>query len=142
MKLAEDPLRPLNIVRIGCVYLARPVVAEAERLNLPLEIADVGLNDGKRETTDDEALVVIQKFVKNLKESIEHEDSYDKQVELQLYMSYLPRMLTEEELEVKIGEYITLGNGNVGMIMKELKASGHWYDGKQASAVAKRLLST
>jgi len=106
------------------------------------EIADVGLNDGKRETTDDEALVVIQKFVKNLKESIEHEDSYDKQIELQLYMSYLPRMLTEEELEVKIGEYIALGNGNMGMIMKELKASGHWYDGKQASAVAKRLLST
>ena len=43
MELAEDPLRPLNIVRVGCVYLARPVVTEAERLNLPLKIADVGL---------------------------------------------------------------------------------------------------
>jgi uncharacterized protein YqeY len=105
------------------------------------EIADVGLNDGKRETTDGEALVVIQKFVKNLKESIAHQDSYDKQVELHLYLSYLPRMLTEAELELKIAEYIALGNGNMGMIMKELKTSGQWYDGKQASAVAKRLLS-
>lgn len=105
------------------------------------EIADVGLNDGKRETTDPEALAVIKKFVKNLEESIAAQDSYDKQVERELYLSYLPRMMTEAELELKIAEFIAFGNSNMGMIMKELKTSGKWYDGKLASTVAKRLLA-
>ena len=105
------------------------------------EVADVGLNDGKRETTDTEALQVIQKFLKNLEESIAAQDCYDKQVEREVYLSYLPRMLTEAELESMITDYINLGNGNMGMIMKELKTSGHWYDGKLASTVAKRLLA-
>ena len=40
-KLEEDPLRPLEVFRIGRVHLAVPVVAETEHLDLPLEGGDV-----------------------------------------------------------------------------------------------------
>ena len=39
----KNPLRPLEIIRVGGGEFARPVVAEAERLNLPLEGGDVCL---------------------------------------------------------------------------------------------------
>ncbi len=41
--LQENPLRPSEILRVRRVYLTRPIVAEAECLNLPLEGGDVGL---------------------------------------------------------------------------------------------------
>jgi hypothetical protein len=41
VEAAEDPLRPLDVLRIGGVDLARPVVVEAERLELALERRDV-----------------------------------------------------------------------------------------------------
>ena len=40
-QLQEDPLRPAYVARIGGVDLARPVVAEAEHLELALERRDV-----------------------------------------------------------------------------------------------------
>ena len=40
-QLKEDPLRPAVVLRIGGVDLAIPVVAEADRLNLPTEVVDV-----------------------------------------------------------------------------------------------------
>ena len=40
-ELEEDPLRPTVVVGVGRGELARPVVAEAERLQLPLKCLDV-----------------------------------------------------------------------------------------------------
>ena len=40
-QLQEDPLRPAEVVGIGGVDLARPVVAEAEHLELAAEGGDV-----------------------------------------------------------------------------------------------------
>ena len=41
VKLEENPLRPFEIVRVGRVHLAAPIVAESKRLNLALERGDV-----------------------------------------------------------------------------------------------------
>src|ERR1051325_5360145 len=41
VELQKNPLRPLEILRIGRVHLARPVVAESEAFDLPLEGRDV-----------------------------------------------------------------------------------------------------
>src|SRR5258708_4706344 len=43
VELEENPLRPLEIIGVGRGEFARPVVAEAERLNLALERGDVFL---------------------------------------------------------------------------------------------------
>ena len=42
VELEKNPLRPLEIVRVGGVNLAAPIVAEAEGFYLPLEDGDVG----------------------------------------------------------------------------------------------------
>ena len=47
-QLQEDPLRPAEIVRIGGIDLAVPVVAEAEHLDLPAEVVDVLLRGDAR----------------------------------------------------------------------------------------------
>ena len=48
VKLHEDPLGPLEVVRIGGVDLAIPVIAEAERLDLTAEVVDVLLRGHRR----------------------------------------------------------------------------------------------
>ena len=47
-RLQEDPLRPLEVVRVGGIDLAVPVVAEAEHLDLPAEGVDVLLRGDAR----------------------------------------------------------------------------------------------
>ena len=48
VELHEDPLGPLEVVRIGGVDLAIPVIAEAERLDLAAEVVDVLLRGHRR----------------------------------------------------------------------------------------------
>jgi len=42
-ELQEDPLGPADVARVGGVDLALPVIAEAQRLDLPAEVRDVVL---------------------------------------------------------------------------------------------------
>ena len=48
VQLQENPLRPPVIIGIGRVDFPAPVVAEAKRLNLALEVGDVGLGGDAR----------------------------------------------------------------------------------------------
>ena len=48
VKLQENPLRPAEVTRVGGVHLPAPVVTEAKRLNLPLEIGDICLGGDAR----------------------------------------------------------------------------------------------
>src|SRR5205823_1345204 len=41
VKLEEDPLRPLEVIGVGSIDFAAPIVAESQRLYLPLESGDV-----------------------------------------------------------------------------------------------------
>ena len=134
---------------------------------LMAEISIVGKN-AQRETTDAEAQIVITKFLKNLKETfkiytlgIELEDffkvtdmetptSADKMEkilnmtkEADIYKSYLPQQMTEDELETAIGVFMgDNANANMGQIMGYLKKThGGQYDGKMASTLIRTILS-
>ena len=48
VKLQENPLRPAEVSGVGGVHLAAPVVTEAKRPNLPLEIGDIRLGGDAR----------------------------------------------------------------------------------------------
>ena len=107
------------------------------------EIANVGLNDGKRETTDAEAIAVIKKFLKGVDETIEAQDSYEAQVERLQYLSYLPKQFTEFDILQNV-EFLVRNteNPNMGIIMKEFKQ--HWdgqYDGKALAKIVKEVLA-
>jgi len=118
------------------------------------EIEIIGKNDGNRKTTDEEAIKVIQKFLKGVKDTevlvlaeIEKtgEDLVEKMTELskekKIYEAYLPTLMSEDELSKLISDMIdALPNPNIGMIMGQLKKSGYTYDGKMASKLIREKL--
>lgn len=116
-------------------------------ITLYSEAKMIGKNDGNRETTDDEVLGIIQKFIKNINELLSHPcNSEFKEIALKektLYESYLPDQLNEEELKLIIqNEYdawpLPL---KIGIIMKFLKEQyPNQYDSKLASKIAKEII--
>lgn len=120
------------------------------------EIGMVGKNDGGRLSTDDEAVIVIKKFIKNANMSLhslrkmETERSVisidELETELVILNSYLPKQLTDIELNDAIkGIIADIDEPTprvMGMVMKQLKAEkGDTYDGKLASMIVKDLLN-
>lgn len=115
------------------------------------EAAMIGKNDGNRESTDDEVITVVKKFIKNNKELMNivkpETDGYaDAKAENEFLTQYIPSQMTEEELRVAVQSRIcTLDEISpklMGSIMKWLKDNyvGH-YDGNLASKVVKELLN-
>jgi|SRR5690554_3220196 len=96
------------------------------------------------ETTDDKQVEqVVRKFSKGVKEMLQHTTDAQKQhsleSELAMYEKYLPKQLTELELErIVINMIDEAGCSNVGQVMKEMNRlySGR-FDGKIASQLAK-----
>lgn len=114
------------------------------------EAANVGLNDGKRVTTDDEVIAVVRKFLKNVHETwdalpdtIPREQEKALLNEKRLYELYLPKQIPEDKLADIIRQIVANhDNANMGVVMRELKAhhAGE-YDGKTASSLAKTILA-
>lgn len=113
------------------------------------EAAMVGKNDGNRQSTDQEVIAVIKKFLKGVEETLAASEEvntfalYEKQV----LLSYLPTQMTEDELSVAIDK-IVADNGfdsakQMGLVMKELKAQyDGQFDGKVASGLVKSKLTS
>lgn len=122
---------------------ARDSARVAILTTLLAEASTPGLNDGKRESTNEEVAAVLKKFVKNLNEVIAAAgESPERMAEKSIYESYLPSQISNDELGVMIdGILASNADANMGTVMKELKASGANYDGKAASQIAKVKLS-
>lgn len=113
------------------------------------EVAIVGKNNGNRETTDEEAIKVIKKFVKNLNETIKLTKDEAKLVEfnseLEIYESFLPKMMSERETEMAVENIVrALPEKNpklMGQIMGQLsKEYGEMLDKGIASRLVKAAL--
>jgi len=122
---------------------------------LSAEIATVGKTDGNRETRDDEAMVVIRKFVKNgelafknLTDAGRTEDAGAIQQELSILKDYLPTAPTANEIEAATREIVAGSEGNAGkpgalrgLVMKGLKERfGDRFDGAAAAPIVGRVL--
>lgn len=112
------------------------------------EIVAVGKNKGNRHSTDEEALVVVTKFVKNLKELIKVMNdnnlaTRNEEEELAMYIAYLPTQMSKQELETKIGIFLqTESKPNMGQVMGYLKSNFNGqYDGKMASVLVREILA-
>lgn len=109
------------------------------------EIAKVGKNAGNRETTDDEAIKVVQKIValidENLKLGISDDVRAAFMFERQILASVLPQMVTEEEIRSKlVFAFDAAQTKNKGEIMKWARANwGALADMKTVGAVANEL---
>ena len=103
--------------------------------------------NANRETTDEETVQVIQKFLKGVNETITVLEKANNVASLgssvrekEILEAYLPKMVTEAELCVEIAFLKASGATNIGAIMKGLKDKfGSALDGKMASKLAKEL---
>ena len=109
------------------------------------EATMVGKN-ANRETTDDEAIAVIKKFIKTnsdtmsvITDELVHQSL---EAEIKVLEQFLPKQLTREELCEVIEEIVaSLEKPNMGSIMKLLKDGyGGTYDGGMASKLVKDML--
>jgi uncharacterized protein YqeY len=105
-----------------------------------------------RELTEDEIEAVVRRAVKQRKDSIEQyarggrQDLVDaEKAELAILEAYLPKGLTDEELQAAIRGIVaekSLSSGkDVGILMKELMARHRGkVDGKRAQELARQIL--
>lgn len=85
------------------------------------EAVSIGKNNGNRESTDSEVSNIIEKFVKNLRSNIELAPSKanEFQKEIDLYSKYLPKQLTESEIQDILLQYKNENTDfQIGNIMK------------------------
>jgi uncharacterized protein YqeY len=128
---------------------------EKERLStlrmLQSAIKNEQINSG-HELSDEEAMTVIRKAVKQRQDSIEQytkgnrpELAEKERVEMDLLKQYLPPEVTDEELEVSIREIIASTGAqskkDMGKVMKEATAryKGR-VDGRKIQEIVSRLL--
>ena len=102
---------------------------------------------GNDTTTDDKVQAVVKKFIKNLDEMLKYSKSDSEHFstlnEIEILNKYMPKQLSEEELDDIVCDLIDDGCDNIGKIMKELntKYKGQ-FDGKVASGLARYRLDT
>ncbi len=142
-RLADDlksAMKEKNVIRKNVVQLVRAGVLQFEK-------------DNKVTLDDDGVLEVIAKQLKQRKDSLpDYEKSgrddliADLKAEMDVLMEYLPKQLTQEELEVIVKEIVEeLGATTIkdmGKVMAAAKAKTVGRaDGRMINEVAKALLS-
>ena len=88
---------------------------------------------------DQEALKILNKFAKNLTENVRLANDKKSKIELDVINSYLPTLMSREEVESKVDELISSGINTMPLIMKEF--SNLSADKKMVSEVVKSKLS-
>lgn len=112
------------------------------------EASAPGLNDGKRESTDEEVLAVVRKFLKNNSEVLlVRPNDMVAQAEKQILEGYLPQQLSDGELRAALtaiardAGLTTVTQKDMGVLMKGLKERYNGqYDGKAAQQAVSALI--
>ena len=141
-KLMEDlksAMRDKDEVKKNTVQMVRAAILQIEK--------DKGIT-----VEDDKILEIIAKEVKGKKDAlIDFEKAGREDLisqtneEIQVLSEYLPKQLTEEELEIKIKEIIEKVGATsikeIGIVMKEAKAEiGVAADGKMINEIVRKIL--
>jgi uncharacterized protein YqeY len=93
------------------------------------EIQTLEKNTGVESLSDEDVIKILNKSVKSLKETIKSlaptdngESLVQTCAELAIVECYLPKLMSEQEIQIKIDSLITSGVTNIGMIMKEFNS--------------------
>lgn len=111
------------------------------------EITTIEKNINSENLSDAEVIKILNKFSKNLKETLSQVDSEEAKIELSIIESYLPQQMSEAEIRVAIEQIISETGaktpGEIGKVMGGFnsKFSGK-ADNKTVSVIAKELLLT
>lgn len=113
------------------------------------EVAIVGKNNGNRETTDEEAVKVIKKFIKGINETVDLIKDPEKlkllKMELEIYNSFLPQIMNELETRAAVEKIINAlpekSPKAMGQVMGTIsKEYGTLIDRGLASQIVKEML--
>ena len=129
-KLLEDlkeSMKEKNTIRKNVVQMVRAAILQVEK-------------DKHIEVSDDKIVEIIAKEAKNREDLIEQINK-----EIEILNEYLPKQLTQEELEQKIKEIIAEVGAtsikDIGVVMKTAKEKiGATADGKAINETAKKIL--
>lgn len=142
-KLLEDlkqSMKEKNTNRKNVVQMVRAGILQVEK--------DKGIQLG-----DAQVLEIIAKELKKRKDSLADFEKANREdlinqvnEEISVLEEYLPKQLSDEELELKIQEIITKVGAttikDLGMVMKEAKTEiGAQADGKRINEVVRKLLN-
>jgi uncharacterized protein len=121
-------------------------------ITLDSEASKVGKDKENRESTDEEVVQVIRKFLKGLEETSEALKKSGRPTEQQesekaILSAYLPKQLSTDELTAVIAGFVAQlpekKPDQLGKIMAALKAQyPGLYDGKSASELIKKALQS
>lgn len=140
-KIKEDQLSARKGSKTVAAKLLTTLIGEAQA---------IGKNDGNRETTDNEVIAIIKKFINNINDclTVYKTDSENYHVAIQekaILTQYLPQQMNESELTTVVQDIIKETNAtakDMGKIMSALKAKYEGlYDGKAASGIVKSVLA-
>ena len=141
-KLLEDlksAMKEKNTNKKNAVQMVRTAILQIEK--------DKGI-----EVTDEQIIDIIAKEVKKRKDSLADFEKANRQdlidqinEEIEVLEGYLPKQLTDEELEKIVSKIVTeVGATNIkdmGKVMKEAKAQiGARADGKRINEMVKKIL--
>jgi uncharacterized protein len=125
-------------------------VAKSLLITLYAETVRVGKDKRNGETTDDESVSMVKKFITNCEETLSllearGQNGDQQRRELEILHTYLPKQLSREELAhaiaVILAELPEKNARAMGQVMAQLKARhGATYDGKLASELVKTAL--
>ena len=103
------------------------------------EIQTIEKNHMVDNLSNEEVTKILNKFAKNLKETIRIANDEKSKKELEIIESYLPKFLSVEEIQSKIDALVASGVKNIGQIMKEFSTLP--VDKKLVSEIAKKYMS-
>jgi uncharacterized protein YqeY len=130
---------------------ARDTIATDVLTTLLGEVAIVGKNDGNRDTTDTEAVVVVKKFLKNISETTalvtkqgKPTDTLEREAEI--VAVFLPTQLTNEQLTSELRKAVSVSGAttmrDMGKVMKIMNADFKGlFDGSQCKPILETMLT-
>ncbi len=99
-------------------FKAKDAVKKSILSTVKGEIQNVEKNTGQPDLDDAGVMKILTKTAKNLNISIAEADDEGSKLELAVLEGYMPKMMSREEVEAKVGALIAGGADNIGMVMK------------------------
>jgi uncharacterized protein YqeY len=126
MKINEDFMTAFKARKTEVKTLLGTVKGEMQLLKKVLNVESL---------SDEKSIELLNKFAKNMKETIRLTDNEAAKAELVIIESYLPKQMSEMEVIAKLDEVLASGATNIGAIMKAF--AGLPVDKKVLSELAK-----
>jgi len=120
-------------------FKARKTVEKAILGTIKGEIQTQEKNTQVENLSDEAVTKILLKFSKGLKQTIEVSADENSVLELAIVEAYLPKQMSEADVQAKIDEIVAGGASHIGQIMKEFAQLSA--DKKLVSELARKALT-